>query len=213
MTIPDTLFSEIQQAVDRHQPELAVSRTGSLFVLEGLFVVSGPDGPFDFYQVQVRTTAGFPEEEPTVFEEGGRIPRIADRHVSPEGGNCCLGVWEEWLLTTPDHRFEAFLNGLMHDYFVSQTYFDVNGDWPFGEKSHGIPGLLESYADILGIAPDAEIIAHYLRLLSRPQIKGHVTCPCGSGKRLRKCHGNDLRGLASKIPNGVARQMLVKLKP
>lgn len=138
MTIPDALYSEVQKAVAQHQPELSVSRTERLIILEGQFLACGPDGPvdtpdgvFDSYKIQAGVTAGFPAEEPVVFETGGRIPRIADRHVFPEGGNCCLGVWEEWLLTAPDHRFETFLTGPMHDYFVSQTHFEVNGSWPY----------------------------------------------------------------------------------
>lgn len=207
VTISDALFSNVQQAVDHHQPELTVSRTDSFIILKGLFAVSGPDGPFDSYQIQARIAASFPVEEPEVFEMGGRIPRIADRHVFPDCGNCCLGVWEEWLLTASDHRFETFLTGPMHDYFVSQTYFEFNGVWPFGERSHGMLGVLESYADLLGVGPDAKIIADYLNLLSRREIKGHAFCPCGSGKRLRQCHSDDLRRLSRKIPSFMAKRM------
>ncbi|WP_240602819.1 SEC-C metal-binding domain-containing protein [Paracoccus endophyticus] len=213
MTIPDALFSEVQQAVDRHQPELTASRTDNLIILEGLFVVSGPDGPFDSYQIKAGITAGFPAEEPVVFEEGGRIPRIADRHVFPKDGNCCLGVWEEWLLRAPDHRFETFFTGLMHDYFVSQTYYEVNGVWPFGERSHGMLGVLEAYADLLGIALDAKIISDHLLLLSRQQIKGHALCPCGSGRRLRQCHSDDFQRLTRQIPPFIAKRMYSTISP
>ena len=84
VTISDALYSDVQQAVDHHQPELTVSRTDSFIILKGLFAVSGPDGPFDSYQIQARITASFPMEEPEVFEMGGRITRIADRHVFPD---------------------------------------------------------------------------------------------------------------------------------
>ncbi len=213
LTIPDVLFSEVQKAVAQHQPELSVLRSASLIVLEGLFVVSGPNGPFDSYQIKAGIAADFPAEEPMVFEEGGRIPRIADRHVFPKDGNCCLGVWEEWLLTAPDHRFETFLTGPMHDYFVSQTYYEVNGTWPYGERSHGILGVLESYADLLEVSPDAKILADYLHLLSRQKIKGHALCPCGNGKRLRYCHSDDLRRLNQKIPPFMAKRMHANIVP
>lgn len=220
MTIPDALYSEVQKAVAHHQPELSVSRTERLIVLEGQFLACGPDGPvdtpdgvFDSYKIQAGVTAGFPVEEPVVFEIGGRIPRIADRHVFPEDGNCCLGVWEEWILTAPNHRFETFLTGPMHDYFVSQTHFEVNGSWPYGERSHGVLGVLESYADLLGVSPDAKVIADYLHLLSRQKIKGHALCPCGSGKRLRDCHSDDLRRLSQRIPSFMAKRMHATITP
>lgn len=220
MTIPDALYSEVQKAVAQHQPELSVSQTERLIILDGQFLVCGPDGPvdtpdgvFDSYKIQAGVTAGFPAEEPVVFETGGRIPRIADRHVFPEDGNCCLGVWEEWLLTAPDHRFETFLTGPMHDYFVSQTHFEINGLWPYGERSHGVLGVLESYADLLGVSPDEKVIADYLHLLSRQKIKGHALCPCGSGKRLRDCHSDDLRRLSQRIPSVMAKRMHATITP
>ncbi|MDF2142943.1 SEC-C metal-binding domain-containing protein [Paenirhodobacter sp. CAU 1674] len=213
MTISDDFYSEVQHAVVKHQPELTISRTDSLIILEGLFVVSGPAGPFDSYQIKAGITGGFPAEEPVVFEEGGRIPRIADRHVFPDHGNCCLGVWEEWLLSAQDLRFETLLTGRMHDYFVSQTYYEAHGEWPFGERSHGMRGVLEAYSDLLGIASDEKVIADYLHLLSRQTIKGHALCPCGSGRRLRQCHSDDIQRLSQKIPYFMAKRMYRTIAP
>lgn len=207
MKICKDFYSEVENAVAKHQPELAVSKTENLIILEGIFVVSGPAGPFDSYQIKAGITGGFPTEEPVVFEEGGRIPRIADRHVFPDHGNCCLGVWDEWLLTAQDHRFETFLTGPMHDYFVSQTYYEVHGQWPFGERSHGRRGIVEAYSDLLGVAPDEKVITEYLHLLSRQIIKGHALCPCGSRRRLRNCHCGDLQRLKQKIPPEMAKRM------
>lgn len=214
MTITDDFYFEVQQAVARHQPELSVSRISSLIILEGPFLVYGNDGPtntpngvFDSYLIEAGIAANFPEKEPLVFEKGGRIPRTADRHVFPEYGNCCLGVWEEWLLSARDHQFASFLTGPMHDYFLGQTYYETHGEWPFGERSHGKLGILEAYADLLGIASNESTIAEYLKLLSRHTIKGHVSCPCGSRLRLRKCHGEDINRLRRKIPPHIAKKM------
>lgn len=220
MRISDDFYSEVRQAVAKHQPELSIAKTDRLIILEGRFLVYGNDGPidapngvFDSYQIKAGVTAGFPEEEPVVFEEGDRIPRTADRHVFPEYGNCCLGVWEEWLLTAPDHRFATFLTGPMHDYFVSQTYYEIHGVWPFGERSHGKLGVLEAYGDLLGIPPSEKNLTDYLRVLSRETIKGHALCPCGSGKRIRQCHNDDLRRLSQKIDCRIAKRMLRKIAP
>ncbi|MDT0683556.1 SEC-C domain-containing protein [Roseicyclus sp. F158] len=220
MTITEEFYSEVQQAVAEHQPELSVARIDRLIILEGRFLVYGKDGPtdtpngvFDSYQIKAGVTAGFPIEEPAVFEEGGRIPRTADRHVFPKDGNCCLGVWEEWLLTASDHRFATLLTGPMHDYFVSQTYYETHGVWPFGERAHGKLGVLEAYGDLLGIALDEKTISEYLKLLSHQAIKGHALCPCGSGLRLRKCHGKDLDHLRRKIPPAIATKMYRSIAP
>ncbi|MGK7653205.1 SEC-C metal-binding domain-containing protein [Roseovarius sp. B08] len=58
-----------------------------------------------------------------------------------------------------------------------------------------------------GASPDEKTIADYLRLLSRQTIKGHSICPCGSGRRLRKCHEDDLENLRRMIPPVIAKRM------
>jgi len=218
VTISDDFYSEVQQAVAKHQPELSVSRTDSSIILEGRFLVYGSDGPidssngvFDSYEIRAEVTELFPAQVPVVFEIGGRIPKIVDRHIFPKDGDCCLGVWIEWLMKAPNHRFATFLNGPMHDYFVSQTYYETHGVWPFGERSHGKLGILEAYAELLGIASDERIITDYLHLLSRQTIKGHAICPCGSGRRLRQCHSDDLQRLNQRIPPLMARRMHSKI--
>jgi hypothetical protein len=213
LILSEDLVTQVRQAATAHQPELSVTATKDFIILEGPFVVWGPQGPFDSYQIRVGIPAGFPWEEPLVFETGDRIPKEADRHISPMDGNCCLGVWEEWLLTAPDHTFGTFLTGLLHDYFVSQTYFTHKREWPFGQRSHDIVGVYESFADLLGIENDATIIIEHLRLLSMDEAKGHHPCPCNSGKRLRHCHRNKVDELKERVPSAMARRMLNRLVP
>jgi hypothetical protein len=191
-----------------HQPELAITTRGDSIVLTGPFVISGGDGPFDSYEVEVVIKAGFPAEEPVVFETGGRIPREIDRHIFPRTGACCVGVWGEWLFGPNELTIKIFLAVIMHDYFVSQTYFDLKGVWPFGERSHGLAGVIESYADLLGVQNNVAVVSSHFRLLSQKQIKGHARCPCGSGKRVRNCHKEELDILKQRLDPLDAKHML-----
>lgn len=211
LTTPEPLLEEIERAVATHQPELAVSTTDALILLDGRFVVSGPSGPFDFYEVRVGVSPDYPAQEPIVFETAGRIPKDIDRHIFPKYDDCCLGVWEEWLLTSPNHRFETFLTGPMHDYFLSQSHFEATGEWPFGERSHGKQGVLESYADLLQLPCEEGLVASYLRILSRTHLKGHTPCPCGSGKKLRNCHRSEFEELKQRIPAFIAKRMYQRI--
>lgn len=211
VNFPENLLIEVKQAVAIHQPELNVSICDGIILLEGLFVVSGSDKPFDSFQVRIGITANFPREEPIVFETGGRIPREVDRHIYPELGNCCLGIWEEWLLTAPNHSFEIFLTGILHDYFVGQAHFEAVEHWPFGQRSHGDAGFVESFSDILNTRADTKTVIEHLELLSMNEIKGHHLCPCGSGRKLRQCHRTWLEELKQKIPADIARRMLKRI--
>lgn len=207
----DDLFAQVEKAVEDYQSELTVSKSQEYLLLEGLFVVSGPEGPYDYFEVKIQVFEGFPVVQPIVFEMGKRIPRIVDRHIFPKHGNCCLGIWEEWILLNSDLSFENFLTGILNDYFASQVWYECKEEWPFGERSHDVAGVRESYADILEVQDDNEIIVEYLRLLSQKQIKGHSICPCGSGQRLRKCHREKTAKLSEKIYPALAKLMLTRL--
>ena len=206
-------LTEIETVAAKYQPELKATKVGEFILLSGIFVVSAPEGPYDSFNVEIHVLPSFPFHEPKVFEVGNRIPKVADRHVYPNVGNCCLCVWEEWLLCSPKHSFEAFLTGVLHDYFVGQTCFEAKGEWPFGERSHGVLGILESYADILCLnTNNIEIIAEHLTVLSRDELKGHCFCPCGSGKRLRNCHLDRIKELKERIQPNMAKRMLGQIK-
>ncbi|WP_354543406.1 SEC-C metal-binding domain-containing protein [Roseovarius sp. MBR-78] len=55
-----------------------------------------------------------------------------------------------------------------------------------------------------------QLVAH-LRLLERKSVKGHVRCPCGSGRRLRDCHAELVRKQRVRVPPRLARRMLVRI--
>jgi len=145
---------------------------------------------------------------PVILETNGRIPRTVDRHVFPNG-TICVEVPELTLLRG-DYSLVSFLEGPVHNYFLGQSLVESGQPWPFGEWSHGKLGLLEAYAEILGVADEASI-RRYLDFLSRQGLKGHWQCPCGSGKRLRHCHRQRLGSLRNDVPAPLARLALRRL--
>tara|TARA_R110002124_G_scaffold285595_1_gene464348 strand:+ start:1045 stop:1494 length:450 start_codon:yes stop_codon:yes gene_type:complete len=146
-----------------------------------------------------------------VFETGGRIPKIADRHVFEDDKNCCLGVWEEWLFKSQDRSASSFIVGPLHDYFLSQCWYEATSEWPFGDRSHGNLGVLEEFCELLSIDVDHGQAVSHLKLLCRKTIKGHAACPCGSGKRLRSCHSKKLADLSDWTFPSMAKRMLSRL--
>ena len=173
--------------------------------------VSNPAGPITQFDIVMVLAPGFPLREPKVFEIAGRIPRSADRHINLNG-DCCVTVWEHWLVSADDHSFANFFNGPVYEYFLGQYYYERTGKWPFGERAHGYRGLEEAYADALGIPNKKEDVSCYLKLLSNDWPKGHWLCPCGSGKRFRNCHRGEMSSLHERIPSWLALRMFQRLK-
>lgn len=211
-------LEEVRGTIAFDQPKLHASADDQSINVEGTYlvfekgVVAAPDGPIAEFHIRMELTGLYPRCEPRVFELGGRIPRSPDRHVNPDG-DCCVTVWENWLITANDRSFSSFLSGPLNEYFLGQFWFERTGKWPFGERAHGTPGLEEAYADALEIPNRRKDLIYYLRLLSQDWPKGHWSCPCGSGKRLRHCHQGDLTVLHRRVSPNLARRMLRRLGP
>lgn len=80
----------------------------------------------------------------------------------------------------------------MHDfvepYYFSYEYFMKYGEFPFGERPHGTLGIVQTYREVFKESDDA-LILKYIKYIATDNYRGHLPCPCGSGKRTRSCHG------------------------
>lgn len=187
--------------------------------VDGIYLLNDSDrgatheGPIAEYKIKLIVSSGYPRVEPKLFEVGGKIPKEPDRHVNPGDGSCCVTVWEHWLACHEDNSFSAFMDGPIHEYFLVQYLFDQTGEWRFGERAHFLEGMEEAYADALsGNVPIVDI-RHCLSLLSQECLKGHWSCPCGSGRKLRDCHRKELLELKERIEPWLAKQMRDRLGP
>jgi hypothetical protein len=204
-------LTEIDEALQDRPHRLEVRSLEKGFALKGQFVCSGPEGPFDFFEILIVIEWGFPFVEPLVWETAKRIPRDPDRHIYSASGQCCICIWEEWLWTTDCANFQSFVDGPLNSYFVSQSLFELKGQWVFGERRHGKDGIIDAYRRILKLG-DQEDVSPYVCLLRHKKIKGHNICPCGSGKKLRHCHHQFMLDLKEQIPAFLLERMMQRIK-
>lgn len=163
-------------------------------------------GVLDEYTVSIELRAGYPKTLPVVRETAGRIPHTLHRHVVRPEGTCCVVLpdarWEEWPVGAP---FSAYLAGPLRNYFLGQSIVEQGGEWPFGEWAHGNQARLDYYKALFETESDAGV-RRYLEVIGWPHAKGRVGCPCGSGRRLRKCCHSKVHDLRSKLPRETARR-------
>jgi hypothetical protein len=146
----------------------------------------GYDRLNDRYDVEIIVPASFPREPPLVREVGGRIP--ATFHTNPDG-TLCLGSPAKLrlsLLRTP--TLPGFVNQCVVPYLYGYTHWEKHGKLPFGELAHGPAGLRQEFAGFFGLA-DGRTAAALVRLAGmRKRVANKLPCPCGSGRRLGRCH-------------------------
>lgn len=153
------------------------------------FAAEGPDAPRieDTYSLEIRIPRSYPSRGfPRVFERGGRIP--PDYHHLTDG-SLCLGAPTRLrlvALTTP--RIADAIEKVVIPYLYSRSFYERFSGMPFGELAHGSAGLARDLIaqSRMPYGTRADQLLEALAVRSREANKR--TCPCGSGRRLGRCH-------------------------
>lgn len=203
---PDVLES-LRQRLQVAYPEIHLLERGDVVVARGTFPLIDGGRVIDRYMIEVELPHTYPMGLPIVREIGGRIPLEADRHVEGDG-HACVFLPDEYCYRHPNGMdLLDFLGGPVLGFLVGQSLVERGQPWPQGERGHGRDGILEFYGPLLATA-DRHVIEKFLDVLAASNLRGHWTCPCGSGKRIRDCHRDQLTKLRERIPTRVARTSL-----
>jgi len=142
------------------------------------------------YQIEIIIPVN--SEELPLVKDADRAINRSYRHVYSNGALC---------LETEISILRRFINGFdlivwmeefVEPYFVTYEYYSEYGRFPYGEREHGSEGVLQSYQDIFG-TDDYTKTYDIARFIRDHKYRGHLGCPCGSGKRIRNCHGAIMR--------------------
>lgn len=187
-------IAELQQA---YSGLTEVSADGNGTVLKGPLRVEASADGFDSitecFEIEMVIPELYPEELPRVREIGGKMDANYS-HVY-ESGKLCLAVpIEERRLFLEQPSLLGFVDKLVIPYFFGYCHWKMHGVHPFGESEHGSQGIVRHYMDVLGLTNEISVLA-MIAFLYEYGYQGRHPCPCGSRKRVRKCHGEVLRRL------------------
>lgn len=204
-------IEDLRDVLSTTYPELVVVGEKGIVRIRGTFPIVHDGEVLDKFLMELRVPPNFPKEIPILREIGGRVPCIPDRHTNSNGDSCPL-VPEEWLLLPREKRTVlTFLDGPVRNFFLFQALKERGQPWPWGERSHGRQGLLEAYGELVGMRTETAIVK-CLGYLTAKKIKGHWSCPCGSGRSLRDCHLVLVRSAQARVPRAVAASALRRLQ-
>lgn len=150
----------------------------------------------DAYDVEIILSSDYPNTPPTAKETGEKIP---DDFHKISGDYLCLAAPIEVIKQfnrRPD--IIGFIEHLLVPYLYSYSHKLKYNYLPYGELSHGEVGISESYRELLesykskfNVSSDMEVMS-LLKILAEDNYRGHLDCPCGGPRNLRKCHGTAL---------------------
>ena len=186
-------------ALQRRHPGLALTCDGS-----GRLVVGGAlrfamrhDGRTveDEFHIELRVRPDYPASPPDVYEVGGRLDRF--HHLFSDGRLCLGAPVEVRMRFAEGPSLMCFIEDLVTPFLFAFSYHASYGMMPFGELAHGAEGLLEYYSRFF--ETPAERTVWLLKRLTgdgRDPSKNPM-CPCESGRKLKRCHGQRLDALRS----------------
>ena len=186
-------------------PELRLQPSaGDETVLAGSFEFSaqarGHVQMSDCYEISISVASNYPRTVPLVREMANRIP--CNFHKL-DSGHLCLGSPTRLrLILAETPSLLSFIERCLVPYLYGYSTVEGGGDLPFGELSHGVPGLRDDLASVLGVETD-KILIGFVRLLASKKRKANkLPCPCGSGMRLGQCHNRIINRVRSDLGRG-----------
>ena len=158
----------------------------------------------DSFGIELAIPHVFPDRLPRARELGGRITPDYD-HLNPDGTLCLAVPIEERRVFLEQPTLLGFVDRLLIPYFYGYCFWTKHGYHPFDEAAHGHEGILRHYIDLLGLR-DALAALAVICFLFEHGYRGHHDCPCGSGRKVRVCHGPELRALHDQHTPETLRQ-------
>ncbi|MDO4648308.1 MAG: hypothetical protein Q4B26_06625 [Eubacteriales bacterium] len=184
-------FEEIIDNAICKYPSLSATKTERGVSLRGILVLNAEynDIPlYDEYEIEIDVPKEFPKLLPTVKEISNLIPTDFN-HFLTDGSFCLAAQCELIDFAVTDKTLTGYIDKYVMNYLYTASYFSRYGEFPFGERSHGVDGIKEAYSERYNCNQEAALIGLLCLLSGIKRYRGHDICTCGSGKRLRDCHG------------------------
>lgn len=159
------------------------------FILSGYIDVNRTSKGYTLckkYQIEIIVPL-FSEKLPYVVDIGENIDKnYPHRYMD---GRLCLETDTCIRIRFIDgFSLPLWISEYVEPYYFSYEYYNRYGEFPFGERGHGLEGILQTYEDLFEES-DVHKIFILMESIVHQQYRGHMLCPCGSGKKLRVCHG------------------------
>jgi hypothetical protein len=93
-------------------------------------------------------------------------------------------------------------------FFDKQLVYDAIGrtTWPGEARSHGVAGYVEFVQEILDGNEDL-LLALVPIFISSSAVGRNDVCPCGSGKKFKKCHLNTVESIGRRVGWSMLRKV------
>lgn len=187
------MITQMEEVQAKHSAlELTQEPDGQLRVRGSLGFTIDHDGCTitDTYQIELYIPNGFPDAPPSVYETEGKVSKEFGHFM--EAGNFCLGAPVEVRRRFAQHRnLLRFIDDQVIPYLFANSYMREFDALPFDDRKHGyFLGLLDYYMEYFCANEITSL--KLLKCLADRFAPPLGPCPCGSGRKIKDCHGPKL---------------------
>lgn len=184
---PDRLAREAADVQSRF-PGWRTWIEGDQAIFEGQYPIQHDGNTIEQYRIRVVVPPDYPVGMPTAFEMDGVLPRDPNRHVGNDG-SLCLFIPEERWKYFPVESCSVFglVQGPIYSFLLNQAYYERTGEWLWAGRGHFVAGRLEYYFEEFETR-DPDLVCDILKMMAESAISRQWLCPCGSKKKIRRCH-------------------------
>jgi len=198
--VPKDIWDQLSELQEVHKELTNITEKENEFMVAGSLPFEASADGFESisecFEVELIIPANYPENLPSVRETGEKIDSKYE-HLY-KSGKLCLGVpIEERRIFLEQPSLLGFVNNLLVPYLFGYCYWKQHNTHPFDESEHGSKGIVQHYLEKLELNDEVSVLA-VISYLHEHGYRGHHSCPCGSGKKVRNCHAEPLRALNSQ---------------
>ena len=174
------------------------------FIAIGMLHFTGArSGAHQQFRVRLEYPARFPHVPPRMFDHDRRFTPSLDGHL--------FSTYEICLTLPERHEFSVGLDDLTEEvlgatliWFHKRLIFDSTKQWPGPAERHGINAVIDLLVERQVVA-DATAISRWVMSHAtaptgtpgKPDL--YAPCPCGSCKRLKFCHRDELQPVFARL--------------
>ena len=142
------------------------------------------------FLIEIKCSFRYPFRFPHLFEVGGEIPNVSDRHKYPNS-KCCITVEADEIVQCKHGiTLVRFISEFAIPYFANQIYYNLTGRYRNGEYSHGEHGIIQYYRSLMKTS-DRNLWLTYIKYAFKAQkvpCGRNDICFCGGELKYKCCH-------------------------
>lgn len=148
------------------------------------------------FNVSIGVPTSYPNCVPIVIENSNLIPREIEWHISPEG-ICCIDIGHNLIaMSKRGINIFSFIKEKVYPYLANQIFKLENKKYAGEEYLHHFDGVIQYYNEDHKLPTIDSIIVMLERIMSS-KIGRNESCPCRSGKKVKECHIDNIKVIAS----------------